>query len=142
MPSTLVMYCATGDSGGFPPPHHCHGSSTSTTPNTTTTAQSPTRIHRFLTGLSLRATAKRIRRQSLGAYLAERHEPATPLVPQLQPRRAQPLPQREVRHLPETVGLVVCGLQVVVRDPDAQVMHVVEADVAGEEPQHARQSEI
>src|SRR6478609_10433662 len=79
---------------------------------------------------------------SLGPRLAERHESASPLVPQLQPRRAQPLLQRELRHGLETVGSLVRGLQVVVRDPDAEVMHVVEADVAGEEPQDARQLQV
>src|SRR5436853_6656005 len=69
----------------------------------------------------------------LCASFAEGDESAPPLVPKLELRCAQPLLQREFRHRLELIGSVVRGLQVVVRDPDAQVVQLVDADVAGAE---------
>ncbi len=53
-------------------------------------------------------------------HLGSAPEPRTPV----KTRRAQPLLQCELRTAWQTVGSLVRGLQVVVRDPDAEVMHV------------------
>ena len=69
----------------------------------------------------------------LVAAFAEAHEALAVLVPQLEPDRPDPVPQRERRHAWKIGVLVVGPLQVVVGDPRAQVVDVVVADVAGEE---------
>ena len=81
-------------------------------------------------------------RPSAGAGVAERDQPAPLLVPQLEPHGPQAVPQRERRHVVEDRVLVVRALQVVVRDPGAQVVDVVQADVAGEELEDLRQLQV
>ena len=81
-------------------------------------------------------------RGARGAGLAEGDELARVLVPELEPHRAQTVPQRQRRHVVEHRVVVVRGLEVVVGDPRVEVMDVVQPDVAGEELQHLRQLQV
>jgi hypothetical protein len=63
------------------------------------------------------------------------------LIPELQPDGAEAVAKRQRRRGLEPAGLVG-GLQVVVRDPRAQVVDVVEPDVAGEEAEDPREFEV
>ena len=74
--------------------------------------------------------------------LAEGDQPSRLLVPQLQPRRAHAVPQRDRGDGLEDGVLVVRALEVVVGDPRVEVVHVVQADVAGEELQRLRELEV
>lgn len=67
-----------------------------------------------------------------GASLPECDQPPLPLVPELQLHAPDPVPQRERRDLGEDRVGVVRVLEVVVGDPGAEVVDVVQADVAGE----------
>src|SRR5215207_4704669 len=73
---------------------------------------------------------------------AESHQPPRLLVPQLQARRAEAVPQRERRDGVEGGVLVVRALKVVVGDARVEVVHVVQPDVAGEELQRLRELEV
>src|SRR4051794_19358874 len=59
------------------------------------------------------------------------HEASGVLVVELEARRLDPVPEAQDRHVVEDRVVVVGALEVVVRDPGAEVMDVVEADVAG-----------
>src|SRR5664280_1725297 len=72
----------------------------------------------------------------------EAHQPPAVLVPQLEAHGAQPVPHGQGGHLMEDRVLVVCPLQVVVGDAGAEVVDVVQADVAGEELEHLGQLQI
>src|SRR6266513_4012664 len=76
------------------------------------------------------------------AGLPKRDELPALLVPELQPQGADPVRQRERRHAVEEGVLVMGPLQVVVRDACAEVVDVVQADVAGEELEHLRQLQV
>src|ERR687887_1860956 len=76
------------------------------------------------------------------ARLGEGDEAPLTLIPQLEPGRAQTVPDRQSRHVVEDRVLVMRALQVVVRDLGAEVVDVVQADVAREELQHLRELEI
>ena len=72
----------------------------------------------------------------------EAHQPAALFVVQLEPQRADAVPQCQRRHVVEDRVLIVCALEVVVRDARAQMMDVVQPDVAGEELQNLGQLEV
>src|SRR5205823_5214055 len=74
--------------------------------------------------------------------LGEGHEPTAAFVPQLEPHRPEPVPQRKRWHPVEDRILLVGALQVVVGDACVEVVHVMEADVAGEELKHPRQAQV
>src|SRR4029079_6651851 len=63
-------------------------------------------------------------------------------VPELEPGAAQRLPEGKDRDLREDLVLIVGALQVVVGDAGAQVVDVVEADVAGEELEGLRKLQV
>ena len=63
------------------------------------------------------------------------------LVPELQAHRPHPVAERERRHGVDARRLV-CGLQVVVGYARAQMVDVVQADVAREEAEHPWQVEV
>ena len=64
------------------------------------------------------------------------------LVPQVQPQRFQAAPKRDRRHILELRVLFHTLLQRIVRDARAQVVDVVEPNVASEPLQHLRQLEV
>src|SRR5690606_4444965 len=68
--------------------------------------------------------------------VAERDEPAPLLVPQRQARGRDAVEDPQVNDTLEQLVLLVARLQVVVGYPGAQVMDVVEPDVAGDPLQH------
>src|SRR5215471_3758999 len=78
----------------------------------------------------------------LEARFAEGDESATVFVPELQPRGAKSVREREFGNCPEELGVLVGVLEVVVRDADAQMVNVVEADIAGEELKDGWQFEV
>src|SRR6266508_6447174 len=61
---------------------------------------------------------------------------SSPAVSQVQLQRLQAAPERDCRHILELGVLFHTLLQRIVRDARAQVMDVVEPDVAGEPLQH------
>src|ERR1041384_2563302 len=74
--------------------------------------------------------------------LAEGYDASCLLVPGLEGERGEARPEREGSHVLEGRVLPVAALQLVVRDPGAQVVHVVEADVPGKPLQPPGQPEV
>ena len=91
-----------------------------------------------LAGVGDRTTRRLARSRAIAAGLGERDQTARFLVDQLQADRLDPVPEGEHRDVVEDLVLVVRALQVVVRDARVEVVHVVQADVAGEELQRLR----
>src|SRR4051812_32076495 len=60
------------------------------------------------------------RAKALGVCLAEGDEPPTLVVPELEPRRVQSVAEGELSHVHCLRGLLVRGLEVVVRDACTQ----------------------
>src|SRR5512132_3321350 len=93
----------------------------------------------------LRELKGRPRRRNPGAARADLGpaKEATGLrVDHLEPDRDSAVPCAQHRDVPEDWIFVMRALQVVVRDLDAQVVDVVEADVAGEELEGLRQLQV
>ena len=83
-----------------------------------------------------------VRAPSPAAHLGPGKQATDLRVDHLEPDRAGAVPCGQHRDLPEDRILVVRALQVVVRDLGAQVVDVVEADVAGEELEGLRQLQV
>src|SRR3712207_6141681 len=78
-------------------------------------------------------------RKSAGAL--ETDHASALLVPELEPGGPQGVANRQRRDVAEELELLMAALQVVVRDPRAEVVDVVVADVPAEPLQHLRQLE-
>src|SRR3954464_10000936 len=91
------------------------------------------------TGVCLKRPAPRA---SVPTRLRQGDQAAALLVPELEPRALHAVPERQRRDVMEDRVLGVGAREVVVRDPRAQVVDVVEADVAGEELEDLRQLQV